>query len=155
VLRVVFVCTGNLCRSPMAEGILRHYWQSAGYNRGIVSSMGVRGLESAPASAMAIKVCLDRGIDISAHRSRPLNIEELAAADIIFTMEPAQKEYVQLFSPSSRENTFLLGAWPGKESAKSRINDPMGGSEATYIKIFQTIEKHIYRLLPDLMARYG
>jgi protein-tyrosine phosphatase len=139
----------------MAEGILRHYWKGSGYTWGMVASMGVRGLESQPATPMAVKVCMDNGIDISAHRSRPLNFEELAQAEIIFTMEQVQKEYVQLFSPQSRENTFLLGSWPGKESGKGKINDPIGAAESIYRKTFQNIEKHIYRILPDLMAKYG
>lgn len=155
MFHVVFVCTGNVCRSPMAEGLLRHYWGMSGRNNLVVSSMGIYGLNSQPATEFAQQVCLGRGVDISGHRSRPLDFSELAEADIVLTMDITQKEYVRLFVLPCREKTFLLGAWPGKESKKSVIDDPMGGSQNVYVRSFETIDKNIKRIMPYLVEEYG
>jgi protein-tyrosine-phosphatase len=139
----------------MAEGIFKYYWFNAGRRDAIVTSMGVRGLELQPASSLSIKMCAENGIDISAHRSRPLDFEELAGADIVFTMDRVQKEYIQLFSPPCREKTFLLGAWPEKETRSSIIPDPMGASEKVYRKIYASIEKQIVRIVPHVVGMFG
>ena len=80
---IIFVCTGNICRSPTAEGILKQRWIEAGENERTVSSMGIHGLDESPATDLAQQVCAENGIDISEHRSRPISGEEIQAADLI------------------------------------------------------------------------
>ena len=152
--RIIFVCTGNICRSPMAEGVLRHRWAAAGRSDLVVSSMGTHGLDSAPAQPFARDVCNDSGIDISTHLSRPLVGEELREADLILCMEPSHRAFLQTFFPWCKERIDLLGAWPGKTTRKSGIPDPMGGSPAVYRKVFEQIAAHVQRILPELLERY-
>ncbi len=150
MLNVIFVCTGNICRSPMAEGFLRHKWQETGRPDVHVSSMGTHGLDSYEPEEYAQAVCEEHGCDISSHRSRSLIGDELQKADLIFCMEPIHKKFVQTFFPWYREKVFLLGAWPGKETRKSSIPDPMGGTYEDFQRIFGMIRNHIERILPQL-----
>lgn len=155
ILRVVIVCTGNICRSPMAEGLLRDRWAKRGRSGLIASSMGIRGLDNSPPTEMARRVCEEHGIDISAHRSRPLVGEELADAHLILTMDTVQREYVQLFFPIARDKVFLLGAWPDPENRKSIVKDPIGGSNRVYRKTYEVIEGHVDRVVEHLENLYG
>ena len=150
MLNIVFVCTGNICRSPMAEGCLRYKWH--GMERGalFVSSMGIHGVNDSPATEYAQAVCKKNGFDISSHRARSLVGEELLKADLILCMEPVHKKFVQVFFPWRRDRVALLGAWPDKETRKSSIEDPMGGSYKKYQKIFTIIKEHIERIIPLL-----
>ncbi len=149
MMQVVFICTGNICRSPTAEGILHKMWSDLGYGE-TVSSMGISGLDHSPATENAQQVCREHGIDISSHRSRPLLGEELQKANFIFCMEPVHKRHLETFFPWYKERVFLLGAWPEKETRKSVIKDPMGGSIDLYRQIFDVIHHHIHRILPML-----
>ncbi len=135
----------------MAEGVLRARWRTDPARAAIaVSSMGIHGLENQPAAELARLVCGENGVDISAHRSRPLVFEELKEAEIVFAMEPVQADFVQLFFPGFRDKVFLLGAWPDRPTRKSVIKDPIGGSLRTYQKAFDSIAGHIDRILPAL-----
>ena len=147
---IIFVCTGNICRSPMAEGILRHRWMEMAGNDRTVSSMGVQGLDGSPATDLARQVCAENGIDISEHRSRPISGEELQTADLILCMEPGHVSFLGTFYPWHSDRIALLGAWPGKPKRKHTVQDPMGGSLGLYQKVFGIIEAHIDRILPQL-----
>jgi len=150
MLKIVFVCTGNICRSPMAEGLLRHKWQARGRDDLDVSSMGIHGLDREPATPQAQQICAAHGADISDHRSRPVDGEELRSADLVLCMEPAQRDFIRTFFPWFRERVDLLGAWPEKATRKSVVKDPIGGSDALYRKVFERIDRHIDRILPLL-----
>ena len=150
MLKIVFVCTGNICRSPMAEGFLRYKWHQMKRDDLIVSSMGIHGLNDSPATEYAQAVCKNSGFDISSHRARALVGEELMKADLILCMEPAQKKFVQVFFPWLRSRVVLLAAWPDKETRKSAIEDPIGSSYKKYQKIFDIIKEHIERIIPLL-----
>jgi len=98
MIRVVFICTANICRSPMAEGLLRHHWKkwgqdqvTTGRRRLLVTSMGIQMISGEPASPHAVAVCAEAGVDISAHRSQALDSEELQRADLILTMTRSHK----------------------------------------------------------------
>ena len=151
---IIVLCTGNICRSPMAEAIFRKRFIELGREDIIVSSMGTHGLENHPASEYAVKVCSEHGMDITRHRSRSLVPKELKKSDLIFTMEPDQKEFVLMFFPQVCDRVFLLGAWPGKEKRNKIINDPIGGTIYDYRKTFGIIQNHIERIIPVLFARF-
>ncbi len=151
---VIFICTANMCRSPMAEGILKHRLSELARDDILVSSMGTHGVEGYSATELAIEVCRQNSIDISSHKSRHLIGGELASSDLIFVMEPVHKEFLNVFFPQVHQQTFLLGSWPGKESRKEKIKDPVGGKYDAYQKAFQSLHYHINRIIPFILTRF-
>ena len=139
----------------MAEGILKARWAALNRNDIVVSSMGVHGLDHKPASELAQKVCAENGIDISGHVSRQLDFNEINESKLILTLDMAQKNFMLLFFKHLSDRVFLLGSWPGEDTLKGNIRDPMGGTIKDYRKAFETIARHIDRILPDLQHMFG
>jgi protein-tyrosine-phosphatase len=138
----------------MAEGILKDRLLAAGRFDVSVASMGIHGLDYKPASSNAVQVCDENGVDISSHLSRPLFPDELRSADIVFVMEPVQKEFIYTFFPAMKEKMFLLGSWPERDSSKGVVSDPIGGSIEQYRKTFRKISAHIDRILPYIFQMF-
>lgn len=139
----------------MAEGILRHRLAELARDDIKVSSMGTRGVDGKAATDLAVSVCLDNNIDISMHRSRALNADEMVKSELIFVMEPVHKEFIHVFFPRVLEKTFLLGCWPGNDNRKGIIHDPVGGKYDTYKKTFQILNNHIERIIPFILAKFS
>ncbi|NLG17773.1 MAG: hypothetical protein GX556_10620 [Fibrobacter sp.] len=154
MVSIVVVCTGNMCRSAMAEGILKKRLSDLGRKDILISSMGIHGQDGNRAVDEVVKACSDNEIDISAHRSRALVAGELKESDLIFVMEPVQKEFISIFFPQVVDRLFLLGCWPGAENKKGIIKDPIGGRKEDFRRSFRIIADHIERILPFLLARY-
>jgi protein-tyrosine-phosphatase len=118
--RVLFVCTGNLCRSPMAEALARHEADKLGLEL-TVASAGTMDLGPRPAEAQAIAVCREIGVDLSTHVSREVTREALDV-DYVWVMERAHAALIREKFPGARD-PVLLGALIGKQD----IADPIGG----------------------------
>lgn len=122
VWRVLFVCSGNICRSPMAEGLLRSYAEAR--QRGVeVQSAGTLGIRNAPADPYAVAVCAEIGVDLGAHRSQALTQELVSWADYILVMEYAHAAAVRGMNPDLGEKVLLLGGF----GRAMEIADPIGG----------------------------
>ncbi len=118
IQKVLIVCTANICRSPMAEGICRRVLTDAG--RAIeVSSAGVRALIGHPIASDADDVLRHRGIDLSAHRARQISDDLLRTADLVWVMDNEQRTALRAIFPAYAGKVFLLGHWMGVE-----IDDP-------------------------------
>src|ERR1700745_425245 len=106
VKRVLFVCTGNICRSPIAEGLFR---RMLGNRKDIeVTSAGVHAVRGQPPSLYAAQVCENEGVDISDLRSQPLTTALVDQATHIFAMTGAHLETLQLLFPQGADKAFLL-----------------------------------------------
>ena len=106
--RILVLCTGNICRSPMAEALLRA--RLAALRPALsVSSAGLAAPEGRPADTLAVALLGERGLDLAAHRSRQLTPELVAAADLILVMETAQQRHLELLAPAARGRVHRLG----------------------------------------------
>src|SRR6266436_378279 len=143
---VLFVCTGNVCRSPMAEGIFRHAVQGRGDYR--VFSAGLGAMEGQPPSHYAVQSVKELGIDISAQRSRMLTPELVRQADFIFGMTHNHIDTVMLLYPFAAEKTFMLREFDETlDLFEKDISDPIGGSYDVYLSCRDQIEQGIASLL--------
>ena len=143
---VLFVCTGNICRSPMAEGLFRYATQGRTDCRAI--SAGVGAMEGQPPSPHAVRALKDLGIDISHQRSRMLTVDLVEQADYIFGMTHSHVDSVNLLFPQAAEKTFLLREFDETlDEFEKDISDPIGGSFETYAYCRDQIEQGIFSML--------
>lgn len=152
---IVFICNANMCRSPIAEGILKLHLEKMQLTSVVVSSMGIHAVEGKSATETAVTVCGEHGIVLENHRSRPLVPDELKKSVLIFTMEAVQVEYIDLFFPQVSDRVYLLAAWPSRIERRKNINDPVGRSIAVYRKTFNRIETCIDQILPMILNRFS
>ena len=149
-LVVLFVCTGNTCRSPMAEMLCRKLLAERLKcrleqleDRGvIVMSAGVAAGASDAATPEAVQVMADRGLDLTAHITQSLNVHLVQHADLIFTMTQAHRQSIVSYWPQAAERTFLLGG------DRVDIADPIGGPRELYRSCADQIEAAIRRMMP-------
>ncbi len=137
-IRILTVCTGNICRSPMAEGILRRIFEHNG--SAVISSAGTHALEGNPASEFSIIAAYENGIDISGHRARMLNSEMIRSSDVILCMEPSHLERVLSIGVSVNGRLYNLADFSGVKRMKS-IRDPYGCSLCEYRECFEDIKR--------------
>src|SRR6478736_1192927 len=143
---VLFVCTGNVCRSPMAEGIFRNATHGKGDYR--VISAGLGAMEGQPPSHYAVQAVKELGVDISAQRSRMLTPELVHQADFIFGMTHSHIDTVMLLYPQAAEKTFLLREFDDTlDPFEKDISDPIGGSYEIYLNCRDQIEQGIASLV--------
>lgn len=148
----LFVCTGNTCRSPMAEALFRRLLaeklkctEEELVDRGfVVASAGVSAGPGSPASPESVELLKDRGIDLRGHESQPVTERLLNQADHIFTMTRNHREFLLHEFPEVAPRVELLARDGGD------ISDPIGAGMREYEKCAREIEGHLRALLPVL-----
>ncbi len=150
---ILFVCSGNSCRSPIAEGLMKIKAPEKFRDRVRVASAGTLGLDGHSATDFAIQAAGELGADISRHRSQGVNQDLVRNADIIFAMAREHKDYLEREFPEVRDNVFLLRTFdrPPQETADDSIDDPIGRSLSVYRQCAALIDSELNRILPRLV----
>src|SRR5262249_33947066 len=141
------VCTGNVCRSPMAEGLARQLLR--GRNDIQVASAGVGAMPDAPPSPYAVEAMADVGIDIAHYLSQPISPELIDKSAFIFGMTRSHVESLQLLFPWAAEKTFLLREFDDSiHPFEKDIPDPIGGPREMYVRVRDQIKEALQKVLP-------
>ena len=139
---LLFVCTGNTCRSPMAEALARRAFQ--GQDGWRVVSAGIGAVNGQPPSRNAVLAMQQLGLDISGHRSQMLTQKLVREADYIFGLTHGHVEAISYLYPEAGEKTFVLREFdPSLESYDQDISDPIGGPLDGYVETRREIEKGV------------
>jgi protein-tyrosine-phosphatase len=135
---LLIVCTGNVCRSPMAAGLIRDRLRWAGLSDQVhVSSAGVFALEGAPASADGVDVLAERGVDISDHRARQLDDQMLDQADLVLVMEERHRQAIFARAPQHLHKVMLFSELAGEHAD---IADPYRQGRPAYERTLETLD---------------
>jgi len=136
---VLFVCTANICRSPMVEGLMHAKVQKAGDgDKWLVQSAGVWADSGYPAAVNTLNVLAARGIDLRSHRSQPITVELVDSFNLILVMERNHKEALRAAFPKYSNKIYMLSEMVDMESD---VVDPIGGSTADFEETARELEE--------------
>jgi RpiB/LacA/LacB family sugar-phosphate isomerase len=143
---ILFICTGNVCRSPMAEALFRR--AAAGRGDFRVLSAGLGAVDGQPPTAHSVTAMRELGVDISGQRSRALTTTLLEQADYVFGMTHSHVDTIGLLFPAAAEKTFLLREFDESlDPFEKDISDPIGSPYDVYARCREQIAQGIASLL--------
>lgn len=146
-MNILFVCTGNTCRSPLAEALARRISERRGFGEVKISSAGTNAWDNIPASDGALLVGMERQLDLTGHRARMLTPAIVSEADLIFVMTPGHLEQVRQMG--GRGKVHVLDEYAlGVEG--EGISDPYGGDLSAYRDAADAIEQHLEKVFERL-----
>jgi protein-tyrosine-phosphatase len=146
-MNLLFVCSGNTCRSALAEGLARQIAARRGIEDLNVSSAGTNAWDNAPATDEALLVGMERGLDLTGHRARKLTASIVSEADLIFVMTPGHLEPVKQMG--GRGKAHVIDEY-ASGSTDQGISDPYGGDLETYRHTADTLEEELEKLFDRL-----
>ncbi len=145
---IMFVCTGNTCRSPMAEAALRKLIKDSGVDDIEVYSSGAGAFDGQPASRFAVEVVKLWDVDLSAHRSQALTKSLIDQSDLILALAATHYNTILGISPEAFDRTYLLKSFPEPGDDGEGVMDPIGMPLTVYNEVFLDITTELELLLP-------
>jgi len=145
IRHILVVCVGNICRSPMAEALLRDALK--GREEVVVESAGLGALVGEPASGFSVELMQERGLDITGHRAQQLTPELITRADLILVMESGHRRAVDENEPTARGKLYRLGEWQDLE-----IPDPYRQPREAFEETLKLIDKGVADWVERLKA---
>jgi len=152
--RVTIVCSGNTCRSAMAEGILTKALAERKATEIEVTSGGTLGIIDSPATPSAVEVARSFGVDISRHFSKAFTHELAQASDLILALA-AEHYKAALEFDVPREKVYMLKTFPRRTNDlyAASIRDPIGGDSEAYKRAFLEIDDALQKAVGEVMRR--
>lgn len=148
-VHVIFVCLGNICRSPMAERVARGHAERAGLEHVNFSSAGVSSEETGnPIDPRAQRVLTNAGYDARNHRARRITASDIADADLVIGLEQLHVDRMRRLAPDATNLTLLTDFDPAAEPG-SGIDDPWYGDAAGFLDTLAAVEA----AMPGVLAR--
>lgn len=142
--RLLFVCTGNICRSPMAEYLLRHRLRRQ--SPWVIASAGLMAMAGMAASDEAVQVLRRQGIDLRPHRSRPLTRADVDAATVIVVMTRTHRDQLLASFPDAGDRVYLLKTFD-PDAPDADLHDPIGQP----LDVYRRTSEDIRAALPGLL----
>ncbi|HXG29785.1 MAG TPA: low molecular weight protein-tyrosine-phosphatase [Nevskiales bacterium] len=131
---ILVLCTANICRSPLAEGLLRLRLKDRPDVR--VHSAGVAALEGSEAHPIVLELLREAGLDLSTHRARQCDLALLRHSDLVLVMEQSHLKWLSSSYPQFHGRSFLIGHW----RQRSEVPDPIGQPRAVFEAVRDQIE---------------
>lgn len=156
MIRVLFVCTGNICRSPTAEGVFRHLVTAAGLeDRFLIASAGTDSYHIGKApDDRAIKVAKARGVDLSAQRAQAVKEEDFETYEYIFAMDNSHlQELTRRAPPGSLAHITLFS--DGIEGLAADVPDPWYGTEEDFERVYDMVETGAQAILKKIRGTFS
>jgi protein-tyrosine-phosphatase len=149
-MRVLFVCTGNTCRSPIAEALAKKLAADRRLNDLSVGSAGTAAWDGAPASDGALLVAMERSVDLSTHRARLLTRELVSTSDLILAMGPHHLERIEALGGTGKAH--LLASYASRGRSDRSISDPFGGDLDIYRSAFDELDREVQHVVDRIAA---
>ncbi len=157
MVKVLFVCMGNICRSPMAHGYFEHLVREAGLaDRVMVDSAGTHAYHVGnPPDSRAQQTARRRGIDLSGQRARKALREDFEVFDYILAMDRDNHALLAALSPEGKEHKLHLFLEFAPQLAEREVPDPYYGGADGFEQVFDLVEAAAQGLLADIRSRHG
>ncbi|WP_420628335.1 low molecular weight protein arginine phosphatase [Candidatus Leptofilum sp.] len=146
---IVVVCTANICRSPVAEALLRTKLSAIGVDGWTVSSAGTWAIEGNTAAPHSIALMSEQGINIQPHRSQPVTEQVMQQADLALCMETGHVRTLKRAYPAHAHKIYTLRQMVQKRGC---VKDPYGGSRRQYERMVAEVDDLLERGLPRIQA---
>lgn len=145
---VLFVCSGNTCRSPMAEVLLRRVIRERKLSEDIiVSSAGLQAVDGAPAAEGARRAVAQEGLTLDGHRSQPVRPDLVEKADLVLAMTIDHRDELHGRFPHKKSVIFTLKEYAGASAEDLDVQDPFGSDDAQYAQTAAEIRQALQRAI--------
>jgi protein-tyrosine-phosphatase len=152
-MKVLFICDGNICRSPLAAEYLRHRAVREGLSHILVDSAGILGFKGVPAAPFSVEVAREAGLDLTGHRSRGITPSDMQTADLVVTMSLRQLDALARRYPETEQRRVLLRAFesgPNPRGGAPELDDPVAGPIEGFRDAFGIIKTCVDHLVLHL-----